>query len=101
MLLQMLRTVPGTLHLSTAGQRPGRARLLYPGISDVNLFCDFKGVIDLDTKIPHRTLNFLVAQKQPRRAEIPSAAVDQSYLRPPHAVRREFQTVETDTAHPF
>ena len=67
----------------------------------INLFCDFKGVIDLDTKIPHRALNSLVAQKQLRRAEVPSAAVDQSHLRPPHAVRRKFQTVETDTAHPF
>jgi ABC transporter substrate binding protein len=48
-------------HLSTAGQRPGRARLLYPGISDVNLFCDFKGVIDLDTKIPHRAFNSMAS----------------------------------------
>jgi hypothetical protein len=40
-----------------SGRLPGRGRQLYPGISDINLLCDFKGVIDLDTQVPHCALN--------------------------------------------
>jgi hypothetical protein len=39
---------------------PGRAGLLCPGISDFDLLCNLKGIVDLDAKIPHRALNFLV-----------------------------------------
>ena len=48
--------------------------------SDFNLFCDLKGVVDLDEKVPHCALNFLVPKKQLRRPEIARAAVNESYL---------------------
>jgi hypothetical protein len=32
----------------------GRAQPLYPGSLDVNLFCDRKGIINLDAEVPVR-----------------------------------------------
>ena len=46
------------------GRLPGRARQLYPGISDFDLLCHLKGIVALDAKVPHRALNFLVPKKQ-------------------------------------
>ena len=48
---------------SFTGRLPGRARQLYPGISDFDLLCDLKGIVDLDAKVPHRALNFLVPKR--------------------------------------
>jgi len=35
----------------------GRAGLLCPGSSDLNFFGDLKGIVDLDTEIPHGAFN--------------------------------------------
>ena len=40
----------------------GRAFPLYPGTSDLNLFGNFKSIINLDAEIPHRALDFGVAK---------------------------------------
>src|SRR6516225_10456847 len=63
---------------------PGRARSLYAGILDFDLLRDLKGVVDLDTKIPHRAFNFLVPKKQLRRPEVSRATVYESHLCAPH-----------------
>jgi hypothetical protein len=40
----------------------GRACLLYPGISDINLFGYGECIVYLDAEIAHRALNFDVAR---------------------------------------
>jgi hypothetical protein len=52
------------LHLLTAAvgtKRPprvlGRAGPLCPGSSDLNFLGDLKGIVDLDTEIPHGAFN--------------------------------------------
>jgi hypothetical protein len=39
-----------------SGWLVGRARQLCPGISDLNLLCDLKSIIDLDTQIANGAL---------------------------------------------
>ena len=41
----------------------GRARQLCTGNSDLNSFCDLKGIVDLDAQVAHRTLNFWCPSK--------------------------------------
>ena len=40
--------------------KQGGVRPLRPGDSDINLFCYCERVVDLDTEISNRTLDFLV-----------------------------------------
>ena len=44
-------------------RRRGRARRLCPQNSDINLFSDGQGVIDLNSEIPNGTLDLRVAEK--------------------------------------
>ena len=85
---------------TTAGQSNYRSTRVFQ-TSDFDLFCDLKGVVDLNAKVPNRALIFLVPKKQLRRPQVPCAAVDESHLRPPHGVCRKLQPVEADPAHPF
>jgi hypothetical protein len=52
-------SVPGTKQR----WRAGRACPLCPGISDVNLFRYFQGVIDLDAEISDRAFDFGVTEQ--------------------------------------
>src|SRR5262249_24521199 len=67
------------IHRSIAGQ----STTALPGISDVDLLCDLKGVVDLDAQVAHRTLNFLVPEQKLHCAQVARASVDQSGFGPP------------------
>ncbi len=53
-----------TPEASNAGSPIGQSMLALPAGSDVNLFSNFQGVIDLDAEIPHRALDLRVAEEQ-------------------------------------
>ena len=55
-------------------------RQLCPGISDIDLLCDLKGIVDLDTKIPHGTFNLRMAEQELHRAQVPGSPIDQCRL---------------------
>jgi len=55
--------------------RGGRAVLLCPGRSDVDLFRDGESVVDLNPQIAHGALDLLVAQQKLDRPQIASATI--------------------------
>jgi len=61
----------------------GRARLLCPSNSDINLFSNFEGVVDLDAVIPDSAFNLGVTEKQLNRPQVACAFVDHRGLGPP------------------
>src|SRR5712672_1103334 len=65
---------PDQWHLSDL-VRGGRAVLLCPGRSDVDLFRDGESVVDLNPQIAHGALDLLVAQQKLDRPQIASATI--------------------------
>jgi hypothetical protein len=61
----------------------GRASLLCPGTSDINLFRYGKGIIDFDAKVPDGALDLGVAKQELYRPQIACASVDQGGLGAP------------------
>ena len=55
----------------------GRACLLCPGISDINLFRYCEGIIDLDAEISHRAFDLGMSEQELDGPEIASPPVDQ------------------------
>jgi hypothetical protein len=53
----------------------GRAGPLCPGSSDLNFLGDLKGIVDLDTKIPHGAFNPM-AEQELHRAQVAGPAID-------------------------
>ena len=45
-------------------ERAGRACRLCPGISDVDLFSDGKGIVYLNTEVPHGAFDFGVTKQE-------------------------------------
>jgi hypothetical protein len=45
-------------------KKTGRARLLCPGISGINLLGDGESVVDLDAEVAHRALDLGVPQQE-------------------------------------
>jgi len=60
----------------------GRACLLCPGISDVNLFGYRKGIVNLDAEVPDGTFDLGVAEQQLHGSQIAGPSVDQGCLGP-------------------
>jgi hypothetical protein len=58
----------------------GRAGLLCPGSSDVDLLGYGKSVIDLDAKVAHRALYLFVPQQELYYSQIASAPVNEGLL---------------------
>ena len=54
----------------------GRAGPLCPGSSDFNFLGDLKGIVDLDTKIPHGAFNLRMDEQELHRAQVAGPAVD-------------------------
>jgi hypothetical protein len=48
----------------------GRACLLCPGISDINLLGYGEGIVYLDAEVAHRALDLFVSQKQLHGAKV-------------------------------
>jgi hypothetical protein len=65
-------------------------------ISDVNLFSDGKCVVDLDTEVPHRTLNLRVAEQKLHGAQVAGPAIDQRCLGSPERVRTKNMRIQPD-----
>ena len=69
--------------LARRGQNgSGRACLLRPGSSDVNLFRNGEGVIDLDTEVPDSAFDLGVTEQELHGSQITSTSVDQGCLGP-------------------
>ncbi len=60
----------------------GRACLLCPGSSDVDLFRYGKGIIDLDSEVPDSTFDLGVTEQELHGPQITSASVNQGCLGP-------------------
>jgi len=60
----------------------GRACPLCPGTSDIDLLSYGEGIIYLDAEIPHSAFDLRMAEQQLDDAQIASAAIDKSGLRP-------------------
>src|SRR5262249_18219621 len=69
-------------------------------ISDLDLLSDGEGVVDLDTEVPHRTLDLGVAEQDAYRAQVARPAIDQRRLRAPERVRAEHMRVQPDACNP-
>ena len=55
----------------------GRACLLCPGISDINLFRYYQGVIDLNAQIPDRAFDLGVPEQKLDGPQISRPTIDQ------------------------
>src|SRR5262249_41944528 len=62
----------GLRHLKIRAESHRSARI----ISDVDPFRDGKCVVDLDTEVPHRTLDLDVAEQELYRAQVARPAID-------------------------
>ena len=60
----------------------GRACLLCPGISDINLFRYCEGIIYLDAEISHRAFDLGMSEQKLDGPEIASPPVDQGSFCP-------------------
>jgi hypothetical protein len=60
----------------------GRARLLRPGSSDVNLFRNGEGIIDLDAEVPDSTFDLGVTEQELHGSQITGTSVNQGCLGP-------------------
>ena len=69
-------------------------------MSDLRLLGDFKGVIYLDTEIPHGRLKLGVAQEQLHGTQVLGAPVNQRRLGPAHRVRPIVGAVQPELIDP-
>jgi hypothetical protein len=76
----------------------GRACLLCPGDSDINLFGYRERVVHLDAETAHRALDLGVAEQELH--EIAYTAVDQRCLGPAQGVRAKHSRVKPDACQP-
>ena len=80
--------------------RTGGGRLC-PGGSDFDLFRYDKSIIDLDTKVAHRTLDLCVAEQELHGSQIASAPIDQGRLGSPKRVGAEKVRVQPNVGNPL
>ena len=79
----------------------GRACLLCPGISEVNLFRYCQGVIDLDAEIPDRAFNFGVPKQELDSSEIARPPIDQGGFCTSQRRRAKQPRVQSDACDPL
>ena len=79
----------------------GRACLLCPSISDVNLFRYCQGVIDLDAEIPDRAFDLGMPKQELDGPEISCPPIDQGSFGAAQRVRPEQSRVQSDAANPL
>ena len=78
----------------------GRACLLCPHDSDINLFGNRERIVHLDAELADRTFDFSVAEQELHGSQIPGAAVDQRCLGPAQGVGPKHHRVKPDACHP-
>jgi hypothetical protein len=81
--------------------RCGQSVSALPLNSDVYLFCDSEGVIDLDTKVPHGAFDPRMAEQELHSPQIPGPSIDQSCFRATDRVGPKLSWVETNPGNPF
>jgi len=79
----------------------GRACLLCPSISDVNLFRYCQGVIDLDAEIPDRAFDLGMPKQELDGPEISCPPIDQGSFGAAQRVRPEQSRVQSHAADPL
>ncbi len=72
-----------------------------PRTSDIDLFGDREGIIDLDAKIPCGTLNLAVTKQELHGAHIAGPPVDQSGPGAPQQMRTGLTGIQPDAGDPF
>ena len=82
-------------------ERRGRACLLCPGISDVNLFRYRKRIIHFDAKVSDGAFDLGVAEQELDGPQIAGSAVDQRCFCSPQRVRAKDLWVQADAGEPF
>ena len=79
----------------------GRACLLCPGISDINLFRYCQGVIDLDAEIPDRAFDLGMPKQELDGPEISRPPVNQGGFGTAQRVSPEQLRVKSNAADPL
>src|SRR5437879_4001010 len=79
----------------------GRACLLYPGTSDLNLFRYGEGIIHFDSEISDGALDLGVAEQKLHGPQIASAPVNQCRLCPPERMGAEKLRVQSNAGDPL
>jgi hypothetical protein len=83
-LAPQLETSPGTVRRCRKGQYrqiySGRAFPLCPCRSDINLFGNGEGVVDLNTKVSDGAFDLGVAEQELNSPQVAGAAIDQGCL---------------------
>lgn len=79
----------------------GRACLLCPGDSDINLFGNGERVVHLDAEIADRAFDLDVAEQELHRSQIPRPPVDQRCLGPAQGMGAKHSWIKPDACHPI
>ena len=85
----------------TGGRRSGRACLLRPGISDVNLLRYCQGVIYFDAQISDGAFDLRVPEQKLDRPEISSAPIDEGSFSASQRMRSILPRIQPDTTDPI
>ena len=78
----------------------GRAGLLCPGSSDIDLLGDCENVVDLNPEIANRAFNLRVAERELNSAQVPRATVDQRSLGATERMCAKQPSIQANTAYP-
>ena len=78
----------------------GRAGLLCPGSSDIDLLGNRESVVDLNPEIPDRAFDLGVAKQELNSAQVPRAAVDQRGLGATERMCAKQPWIQTNAAYP-
>src|ERR1043166_6759834 len=89
--------------------RKGQYRQIYPGRtfphcpcrSDINLFGNGEGVVDLNAEVSDGALDLGVAEQELDSPQIACASIDQGCLCPPEGMRTEDVWVQPDAGSPL
>ena len=79
----------------------GQSVSALPQFSDLDLFGNRKGIVDLDAEVSHGALDLGMTQQKLDGPEIPRSTVDQRRLGPAKGMRAVEGRIEADPCHPF
>ena len=67
---------------------------------DLGLLGHFEGIVDLDTQVPHRALDFAVAQEQLDSPQVFGSLVNQGCLGPAHGMGTVARRIQPQVPNP-